>query len=365
MGLSELVQSHGWKNFMSKVYGIGASVVLVGAMFKIMHWPGAGVMLVVGLSTEAFIFFTSAFEPLHKEWDWSLVYPELAGMHEDIEDEEVKKAKSSKKSALEKFDELLNNAEITPDLFEKLGNGLRSLNQTTEKLADISQVSLATNNYISSFEKASEKVTEFSNLFGKSAEIVNSAAIQNAEKLNNSINILASTYENVAQTLENTSNKFASDINNSGSNLINKFSAVYENGSKLIENSIENFVKQISQSSLSLSEAYLKLAEVVNSEAEQNKNNVKSYSEQLQIMTKNLTALNAIYELQLQGSNEYLENSKKIFAGIDTIMQTMTESANDVKKYREEIAKLGQNLAAMNTIYGNMLAAMNFNRVSN
>ncbi|HUP11506.1 MAG TPA: gliding motility protein GldL, partial [Niastella sp.] len=66
---------------MPKVYGIGAAIVIVGALFKIMHWPGAGPMLVVGLSTEAVIFFFSAFEPPHEEIDWSLVYPELAGMH--------------------------------------------------------------------------------------------------------------------------------------------------------------------------------------------------------------------------------------------------------------------------------------------
>lgn len=329
MGISEIVQSKGWKNFMSKVYGIGASVVLVGAMFKIMHWPGAGIMLVVGLSTEAFIFFTSAFEPLHQEWDWSLVYPELAGMHDEIEDEEVKKATSSKKSALEKFDELLNSAQITPDLFEKLGNGLRALNQTTEKLADVSEATVATNNYVASFEKASAKVNEFADLYGKSAQLINSASAETAEKLTSSVSKLATTYETKAQ---------------------------------IIENSLTQFVEQVNLSGTNLSQAYQNLAQVVNSEAEVSRNNAKSYTEQLQIMAKNLTALNAIYELQLQGSNEYLDNSKKLFAGMDEIMQNMKDSVEDVKRYREEISKLGQNLAAMNTIYGNMLAAMNFNK---
>ena len=69
-----------WKNFMAKLYGWGASIVIVGALFKIQHWPGAGIMLTIGLTTEAFIFFFSAFEKPHEEPDWSLVYPELAGM---------------------------------------------------------------------------------------------------------------------------------------------------------------------------------------------------------------------------------------------------------------------------------------------
>lgn len=318
MNLSELTQTKGWKNFMSKVYGIGASVVLVGAMFKIMHWPGAGIMIVVGLSTEAFIFLTSAFEPLHQEWDWSIVYPELAGMHDEIEDEELKKSVSSKKSALEKFDELLNNAQITPDLFEKLGNGLRSLNQTTEKLADVSEASVATNKYVASFEQASSKVNEFADLY-----------CQSAQALNQSASKLATTYEYNANTIETTLSQFTQTINSSGN---------------------------------SLATAYQNLAVVVNSEAETSKANAKNYTEQLQIMAKNLTALNSIYEMQLQGSNEYLENSKKLFSGMNEIMENMKSSVEDVKKYREEISKLGNNLAAMNTIYGNMLSAMNFNK---
>jgi len=318
MKFSELTQTKGWKNFMSKVYGIGASVVLVGSMFKIMHWPGAGIMIVAGLSTEAFIFFTSAFEPLHQEWDWSIVYPELAGMHDEIEDEEVKKSVSSKKSALEKFDELLNSAQITPDLFEKLGNGLRALNTTTEKLADVSEATVATNNYVASFEKASSKVSEFADLYSQSAQALN----QSASKL-------ATTYEHNANTVESTLSQFVQTIGNSGN---------------------------------ALATAYQNLAVVVNGEAEASKASTKNYTEQLQIMAKNLTALNAIYELQLQGSNEYLENSKKLFSGMDEIMESMKSSVEDVKKYREEISKLGNNLAAMNTIYGNMLAAMNFNK---
>src|SRR5512133_3692226 len=83
MSLAEIVQSSGWKNFIAKLYGLGASVVIVGALFKIQHWPLAGTMLTIGLLTEAVIVFFSAFEPLHEEVDWTLVYPELAGIPEE------------------------------------------------------------------------------------------------------------------------------------------------------------------------------------------------------------------------------------------------------------------------------------------
>ena len=365
MGFSigHIVESRGWKLFMAKVYGWGAAVVLVGAMFKIMHWPGAGMMLVIGLSTEAFIFFTSAFEPLHTEWDWSLAYPELAGMHDDIEDSDAKKSEfDSKKTALEKFDSLINSAEITPELFEKLGHGLKSLNDTTEKLSDVSEASVATNNYVASFEKASNKVNEFADLYG-----------QSATTLNNSASNLAKSYDQSADLVSGSISEFANTMNQSGQS-VSKM--VTETGQKITEtvgvsmnefnstlgNTSNEMSRVLSESGAKLSESYSRLADAMNSEFENTTAGSKGYAEQLHSMTKNLTALNSMYELQLQGSNEHLEGAKKLFSGMEEIMINMKESANDVKMYRDEISKLGQNLAAMNTIYGNMLSAMNFPR---
>ena len=87
---------------MAKLYGFGAAVVIVGALFKIQHWPGAGLMLIVGLGTEAVIFMFSAFEPIHEEYDWSLVYPELAGMN----DEDGKKELESGETRIRTSDEI-------------------------------------------------------------------------------------------------------------------------------------------------------------------------------------------------------------------------------------------------------------------
>ena len=118
-----------WKSFMAKLYGFGAAIVIIGAMFKIMHWPGAGPMLVVGLTTEAVIFFFSAFEPPHEEVDWSLVYPELAGMH----GEEADKLIEDKGSLTEQLDTMLEDAKIGPELIASLGDGIRNLTDQTGK----------------------------------------------------------------------------------------------------------------------------------------------------------------------------------------------------------------------------------------
>ena len=137
-----------WKLFMAKLYGIGAAVVIVGAMFKIMHWPGAGAMLVGGLSTEAVIFFFSAFEPLHEDPKWELVYPELALAHDEEFDLHAyidEKGESSHGGGggsvtgiTEKFDSLLEEAKIDADLLNRLGDGIRTLSDNEEGLKAVS-----------------------------------------------------------------------------------------------------------------------------------------------------------------------------------------------------------------------------------
>src|SRR5450759_2125130 len=123
MSLAELTQSNGWKSFMAKLYGIGASIVIVGALFKIQHWPYATLMLTVGLLTEAVIFFFSAFEPLHEEIDWSLVYPELAGIHGLMKD--LSESAGDTKKYREQITKLNDNLSALNNVY---GNMLSAMN---------------------------------------------------------------------------------------------------------------------------------------------------------------------------------------------------------------------------------------------
>ncbi len=110
-----------------------------------------------------------------------------------------------------------------------------------------------------------------------------------------------------------------------------------------------------------LADSYSRLTESLNKENEQAVDGNKSYGVQLENMNKNLEALNAVYEMQISNSNEQLDASKKIYGGINDMMESLGSSVDDAKKYKEEIAQLGTNLQALNTVYGNMLAAMNIN----
>ena len=290
MNLAEIVQSSGWKNFMAKLYGIGASVVIIGALFKIQHWQGAGLMLAIGLCTEAVIFFFSAFEPLHEEVDWTLVYPELAGMP----DEEPGSARGigggryaagiggggagGGSLALSKFDEMLEKSDITPDLFQKLGVGMKKLSEATSNINVMGDISAASSKYMNTIHSA-----------------------------NDALGRLSDTYHSTAKML--------SDTNSNYGRMAESFSVIESGG--------------------------------------------KSYQQQLESLNKNLSALNTIYELQRKGVDEHIKDSESLHKEIQGLMKDLSESAGDSKKYRDQINKLNDNLAALNNVYGNMLAAMN------
>lgn len=264
MGLAELTQGKKFKNFMAKLYGWGASIVIVGALFKIQHWPFSGFFLVLGLGTEAVIFFFSAFEPPHEDVDWSLVYPELAGMGDDDHGKREKRKKAD--PVAQKLDALMADAKIGPELIESLGTGLKSLGDNAGKLADLSDASVATNDYVKNVAKAATEVGNMSNSYTKAAAVIDGLS--------------SSTEE------------------------------------------------------------------------------VKVYKDQVVTAGKNLAALNAVYELQLQDSNEHLKQTSRFYEGINELMGNLNASLDDTRKYRDEVAHLAQNLSKLNTVYGNMLSAM-------
>lgn len=161
--------SKGFKKVMGLVYGLGAAVVIVGALFKILHWPGANLMLTVGLLTEAVIFAISAFEPPHMDPDWTLVYPELAGLKST-------KPKQQGIGATAMLDKALIDAKIGPELFLSLGNGMKSLGDTATKLAKLGDVNGVTEEYVSSIKGASSAFKDLSISYTKASSALTGIA---------------------------------------------------------------------------------------------------------------------------------------------------------------------------------------------
>ena len=270
--------SKGYKNLMKMVYGYGASVVILGALFKIMHWPYCDIMLIVGLTTEAVIFALSALEPLHAEPNWAVYYPYLLPEDERPQTAEELQAfpkpmelaggggGSSSTGITEKFDELLANAKIDQSLLDRLGSAMRDLSHNAEQLKSVSSAATATDSYVASLEAASNKVSS-----------------------------LSDAYERASVSLAG-----------------------------LTSNSLEG----------------------------------ESFGEQMQKVSKNLGALNNVYELQLQGSSAHLEATQGFQKQVVEMMGNLSASAEDTRLYRENMAILAQNLTDLNNVYGNMLKAM-------
>ena len=155
MGIKEIANRPGFKKFMARLYGWGASLVILGALFKIEHLPGASVMLILGLGTEAIIFFFSAFEEAKEEPDWSLVYPELAYM----------KDPDKKGTAAQQLDKALERAKIEDELIESLGDGLRKFGETATKLNETVEAASAISEYNEQISEGVKNMNALNSLY--------------------------------------------------------------------------------------------------------------------------------------------------------------------------------------------------------
>jgi len=178
-----LTQTKGFKSAMTKLYGFGASVVVLGALFKLQHWTGADYMLTAGLVTEAVIFFFYAFENQAEEHP-PLVYPNII-LSSDEEPEEVIPRRVNSKLlddgngslALAKFDEMLVNGDITPDLLLRFGDGLRKLGDTAEHMNTMGDVFAASSKYMKTIEIADESLERLAKAYESSILRVTSKTV--------------------------------------------------------------------------------------------------------------------------------------------------------------------------------------------
>jgi len=325
-GGNSFFESKKFKGIMAFVYGWGASIVIVGALFKILHWPGADLMLIIGLLTEAAIFFLSAFEPLHEEIDWTLVYPELALGHAD--DESLALPDGSEvdpdASVVEQLDNMLADAKIEPELIASLGRGMKNLSENAGKLNDITSASDATEEYVDSLKGASEKAGQ-----------------------------LGGAYERASSSLSEKSEVLSNAYESASSAIVEK--------SEVLGNAYERASSSIVEKSEVLGNAYEKAAESIASITDANAED-NNFREQLNKVSGNLSALNNVYEMQVKGASEQLESSQQLYSGINELMSNLNDSIDDTKRYKESMSELSTNLASLNNVYGNMLSAMNVNR---
>jgi len=173
---------------------------------------------------------------------------------------------------------MLEKAEITPDLFQKLGVGMKKLGDSTANINAMGDITAASSKYMNTINVANESLNKLADSYQATTRVINETG---------------STYRNMADS----------------------FSVIEVGG--------------------------------------------KSYQQQLEVLNKNLSALNAVYELQKKGMDNHLKESETLYQGLQNLVKDLADSAGDTKKYREQITRLNDNLTTLNNVYGNMLAAMN------
>jgi gliding motility-associated protein GldL len=153
------------KKVMNFAYGMGAAVVIIGALFKLMHWPGASAMLIIGLGTEAFIFGLSAFDSVEEELDWTLVYPELAGG--EAKARKVKAVGSEDTQGLlsQKLDNMLKEAKIDGELMASLGNSIKNFEGAAKAISPTVDSVASTKKYAEEMTKAATQLETLNGLY--------------------------------------------------------------------------------------------------------------------------------------------------------------------------------------------------------
>ena len=263
---------------MSKLYGWGAAVVIIGALFKINHWPGGTIMLIIGMGTETVIFFLSAFEPPHVEWDWSLVYPELA-MGEDSEGVKLETDENgnliettkddneslpvSKDPLTAKLDKMLEEANITPELIERLGRGMENLADSAQAMNGMAQAAASTDKFVSTLDGAAE-------------------AVSSLKEATEAVNTLTTIYQETAQALTSGDASYADEMKKLAGSLAS-VNAMYEmqlqtstsqlEATKEVEERIQNMMTNFASSA----EGVLK------------------YKEQVDALSRKVAELNNVY----------------------------------------------------------------------
>jgi gliding motility-associated protein GldL len=198
-----MAQSKATKKLFNMAYGLGASIVIIGALFKILHWEfgplTGGLLLAVGLITEALIFAVSAFEPIDDEYDWSLVYPELAGAASmGAKQNDAAAIKEAEGSLSKKLDEMLKEAGVDANLMESLGSSIKNFEGAAKGIAPTVDAMESTKKYSDEMVHAASQMESLNSLYKVQLESaskqasVNEEVVQNASALKDQMASLSS-----------------------------------------------------------------------------------------------------------------------------------------------------------------------------
>jgi len=186
-----MAQSKNKKKLFNMAYGLGASVVILGALFKIVHWPGGTEMLIVGMITEAVVFGMSAFESVDEDLDWTKVYPELAGGMAGAESQDADSLLS------QKLDDMLLEANLDAEKMGRLATSIQNFAGAAENIAPATDSITASTRYSEQLSIAAIELESLNSMYmiqkdnAQRQADLNEDTLANAERLKEQMESLA------------------------------------------------------------------------------------------------------------------------------------------------------------------------------
>ncbi len=323
--MAKLFKTKAYQVTVGYIYGWGASAVIIGALFKIMHFPGAGVILTAGMLVEALIFFVSAFEPPMEHYDWARVYPELANGHSGKETQRVKSEKKTVAAPAARENVVAVSGNIDLGLDESDINKLRD---------GIHKIMVSADN----FAEVSVNVPEFARKISDATE---------------SFGQLGEKTQQVGAMLENSVKDFSD-----GCGEINK---ILLDSSRGLTDQIKANCEKLAANMGVSAETFGALNNAVDEQMKQVKSQSESYTQQMSAVNKNISALNALYELQINETKDCLESFRSMQGDMSEMLEHVSLSVDNAKLFKQESQQLANNVASLNSVYGNMLSVVNNN----
>ncbi|MDR2064822.1 MAG: gliding motility protein GldL [Prevotellaceae bacterium] len=291
-------------------YGLGAALVIIGALFKLQHWTGAGIMLTIGMMTEFFIFILSALETMPKKYSWENVYPEL-----EMASGEVKHASKTKTNNSSSLLDLNFNIEQTQ--LNDIKTGFDKLNDSLKNLTSLAAVSQGSQQLATSLINANQSVA-------------NVAHTSNA---------LSETYASTARIVASFANETQIGIENS-----KKAMNVYGEHINTLNRNIGAINSTVEFQLASLN----KTIGMVNS----------SFELQLNTLNKTIVNVTSSFDAQLKDNQQYQQAYNSLNKEVMTLVADVKKSVQSSTELSVQMRSLTENVSRLNSVYGNMLTSI-------
>lgn len=362
MNIGDFLHSKRWKLMQNYIYSWGASVVLIGALFKLEHLPGAPVFLGVGMSIEAIIFFISAFEPLQELPDWKVIYPQLrTGEEKEREVQIYKKAD-------EKFGNFFSRgsggsggggglaiANLPDEQLKNLKDSFETLSKAAKGIADITSATKATEVFVANLNEASNSIGSVVEANRKVSTVMDESVQEIAKSYQSAAHKMNETVDNSSKGIQHTLKDLTDTVSKTADGLKQSSDKV----AKEMEKTSAEFAQQVNHSASNLTTSYKDLTNSMTNGFKGLEKSSQNYITNLDQLNKNLTAVNTAYELHLKGAGKVETMVNEYTKGVGEIGKLLNTSVEEAKRFNQNTKEINDNIQALNVIYGKMLGALN------